>query len=95
MRISEVNFSILISKCSRLSNSKRNRMYLLFPGEYLHFDDPGKLLSIYLLGLFIRKADYLELVGVRNHDFRNWILEKLNKGKSIDHRFDKDVGIFT
>jgi len=77
MRISEVNFSILISKCSRLSNSKRNRMYLLFPGEYLHFDDPGKLLSIYLLGLFIRKADYLELVGVRNHDFRNCIAVRM------------------
>ncbi len=46
-------------------------MYLLFPGEYLHFDDPGKLLSVYLIGFFIRKADYLELVGVRNHDFRN------------------------
>jgi len=24
-----------------------------------------------LIGLFIRKADYLELVGVRNHNFRN------------------------
>ncbi len=46
-------------------------MYLLFPGEHLHFDDPGKLLSVYLIGFFIRKADYLELVGVRNHDFRN------------------------
>mgnify|MGYP000863656070 FL=1 len=52
-------------------------MYLLFPGEHLHFDDPGKLLSVYLIGFFIRKADYLELVGVRNHDFRNCIAVRM------------------
>lgn len=42
----------------RIVKRNRNRMYLLFPGEYLHFDDPGKLLSIYLIGLFIVSAHF-------------------------------------